>query len=288
MEIGLGLPNTVRDTQGDALLDWAIQGERAGFSTLAALDRLVYDSYECLTVLAAAAAVTERARLMTSVMINPARADMAVVAKQAATVDRLSGGRLSLGLAVGARPDDFTVNGTEHAGRGRRMEQQLDEFRAIWSGKRRGIAGSIGPEPERPGGPELVLGGNSPAAIARAARLGDGWISGSGGPGMFRGGAETMTAAWRATGKPGQPRLMALCYYALGDSAAELADGYVNDYYSFAPPYAQLVLNNTPAGKQAVRDTITAFEQAGCDELIMVPCSSDVEQLKLLAELLPR
>ncbi len=285
MDIGLGLPNTVAGTEGNVLLDWAIEGERAGFSTLASLDRLVYDNYECLTTLAAAAAVTDRIKLTTAIMIAPVRADTAVIAKQAATVDRLSGGRLVLGLAVGARPDDFKANGTEHAGRGRRMDAQLAEMRAIWAGERRGFAGGIGPSPTREGGPELILGGHSFPAIARAAAVGDGWISGSGGPGMFRGGAEAVRQAWRKAGRAGKPRLVALSYFALGDSAAELASGYINHYYGFAPPYAQVVLNNTAVGIDAVRDTIAAFEQAGCDELILAPCSADLEQIKLLAEL---
>ncbi|WP_020667133.1 LLM class flavin-dependent oxidoreductase [Amycolatopsis nigrescens] len=285
MEIGLGLPNTVAGTEGSVLLDWATEGERAGFSTLASLDRLVYDNYECLTTLAAAAAVTERVRLTTAIMIGPVRADTAVMAKQAATVDRLSGGRLVLGLAVGARPDDFTANGTEHAGRGKRMNAQLDEMRSIWAGERRGFAGGIGPAPSRDGGPELILGGHSPGAIARAARVGDGWISGSGGPGMFRSGAAAVRKAWEAAGRTDKPRLVALSYFALGDSAEELADSYINHYYGFAPPYAQLVLNNTAKGDEAVRNTITAFEEAGCDELILAPCSADLEQLKLLTAL---
>lgn len=285
MEIGLGLPNTVAGTEGNILLDWAIEGERAGFSTLATLDRLVYDNYECLTTLAAAAAVTERIRLTTAIMIAPMRSDTAVLAKQAATVDRLSGGRLVLGVAVGARPDDFRANGTEHGGRGKRLDGQLEEMREIWGGARRGFAGGIGPSPVREGGPELLLGGHSPRAVARAAKSGNGWISGSGGPGMFRGGAEAVRNAWREAGKPGKPRLVALSYFSLGDAAAELADGYINDYYGFAPPYAQLVRKNTAAGAEAVGATIDAFERAGCDELILAPCSADLGQLKLLAEL---
>nr|WP_042191471.1 LLM class flavin-dependent oxidoreductase [Kibdelosporangium sp. MJ126-NF4]CEL20103.1 hypothetical protein [Kibdelosporangium sp. MJ126-NF4]CTQ97327.1 hypothetical protein [Kibdelosporangium sp. MJ126-NF4] len=285
MDIGIGLPNTVAGTSGNTLLDWAREGERAGFSTLATLDRLVYDNYECLTTLAAAAAVTERIRLTTAIMIAPVRADTAVMAKQAATVDRLSGGRLTLGLAVGARPDDFKANGTSHAGRGRRMNGQLAEFGEIWSGQRRGFAGGIGPSPSRPGGPELLLGGHSPAAIVRAARSGNGWISGSGGPDMFRIGAQAVQAAWQEAGRDSKPRLVALSYYALGDQAEQIADDYIGNYYGFAPPYAQLVRRNTGAGSAAVAAAIDAFEAAGCDEVILVPCSADLDQLKLLTAL---
>lgn len=288
MEIGLGLPTSVPGTAGRDLVNWAIEGERAGFSTLATLDRLVYDNYECLTTLAAAAAVTERIRLTTAIMIAPLRTDTALLAKQAATVDRIADGRLVLGVAVGARPDDFTASGAAHRTRGRRLDHQLAELRQIWAGERRGFAGGIGPRPTRQGGPELVLGGHSPAAIARAAAHGDGWISGSGGPGMFAGGAAAVRAAWRDAARPGRPRLLALAYFALGDDAQAAATEHLHDYYGFAPPYAQLVANNAAVGADGVAATVDAFERAGCDELIMVPCSAGIEQVKLLSAVLTK
>ena len=283
MRIGLGLPSSVAGTGGRNLVDWAIEGERAGFSTLATLDRMVYDNYECLTTLAAAAAVTERIRLTTAIMIAPLRSNTALLAKQAATVDRLSDGRLTLGMAVGVRPDDFRASGVEMAGRGRAMDGQLAELRRIWAGDRRGFAGGIGPRPTRPPGPEVILGGHSPGAIARVAAYGDGWISGSGGPGMFRGGAAAVRAGWQRAGRPGTPRLLGLAYFALGDDATELAGGHLRDYYGFAPPYAQMVLDNAAIGAHGVAKTVAAFADAGCDELILVPCTNNVDQIKLLS-----
>jgi alkanesulfonate monooxygenase SsuD/methylene tetrahydromethanopterin reductase-like flavin-dependent oxidoreductase (luciferase family) len=288
VEIGLGLPTSVPGTAGRDLVNWAIEGERAGFSTLATLDRLVYDNYECLTTLAAAAAVTERIRLTTAIMIAPLRTDTALLAKQAATVERIADGRLVLGVAVGARPDDFTASGADHKTRGRRLDHQLAELRQIWAGERRGFAGGIGPRPTRPGGPELILGGHSPAAIARAAAHGDGWISGSGGPGMFAGGAAAVRAAWREAARPGRPRLLALAYFALGDDAQAAATEHLHDYYGFAPPYAQMVANNAAVGADGVAATVDAFERAGCDELILVPCSAGIEQIKLLSAVLTK
>jgi alkanesulfonate monooxygenase SsuD/methylene tetrahydromethanopterin reductase-like flavin-dependent oxidoreductase (luciferase family) len=283
MDIGLGLPTSVPGAGGRDLVNWAIEGERAGFSTLATLDRLVYDNYECLTTLAAAAAVTERIRLTTAIMIAPLRTDTALLAKQAATVDRIADGRLVLGVAVGARPDDFTASGAVHKTRGRRLDDQLTELRQIWAGERRGFAGGIGPRPTRPGGPELILGGHSPKAIARAAAHGDGWISGSGGAGMFAGGAAAIRAAWKEADRPGQPRLLALAYFALGDDANAAAMEHLHDYYGFAPPYANMVANNAAIGVDGVAATVDAFERAGCDELILVPCSAGIEQIKLLS-----
>ena len=283
MRIGLGLPSSVPGTEGGDLVDWAIEGERAGFSTLATLDRMVYDNYECLTTLAAAAAVTERIRLTTAIMIAPLRNNTALLAKQASTVDRLSNGRLTLGMAVGVRPDDFRASGVEMAGRGRAMDEQLAELRRIWAGDRRGFAGGVGPRPTRASGPEVILGGHSPGAIARVAAYGDGWISGSGGPGMFRGGAAAVRAGWERAGRTGTPRLLGLAYFALGNDAEELAGGHLRDYYGFAPPYAEMVLANAAIGAERVVETVAAFADAGCDELILVPCTNAVDQIKLLS-----
>ncbi|GAB2846398.1 LLM class flavin-dependent oxidoreductase [Lentzea nigeriaca] len=286
MDFGLALPSSVPGSTAQDLLDWSVEGERAGFSSLAVLDRLVYDNFDCLTTLAAAAAVTERVRLTTAILIGPLHTNTALLAKQVATVDRISGGRLTLGMAVGARPDDFKASGADHARRGRNFTAQLEELRRIWAGERRGIAGAIGPAPSRPTGPELILGGHAPGAVARAARFGDGWISGSGGVGMFTGGAAAFRAAWQQAGRTGKPRLLALAYYSLGDRAEENAKAYIDDYYGFAPPYAQAVLRGTSIGEEAVARTLRAYEEAGCDEVLLVPCSSDLDQVKRLTAVL--
>jgi alkanesulfonate monooxygenase SsuD/methylene tetrahydromethanopterin reductase-like flavin-dependent oxidoreductase (luciferase family) len=284
MDIGLGLPTSVPGASGADVLTWAAEGERAGFSTLAVLDRMVFDSYECLTALAAAAAVTDRVGLATAIMIAPLRTSTALLAKQVASVDRLSGGRLTLGLAVGGRPDDFGAAGAEFAGRGDRLPDQIAEMRRIWAGERRGIAGPIGPAPTTQAGPPLILGGHSPRAIARAARLADGWISGGGGPGSFAGGAATFRAAWAAADRSAQPRLLALAYFALGDDARDTAERYINGYYGFAPPYARMVAQHAAIGERGVTAAIAAFREAGCDELLFVPSSSGADQIRLLSE----
>lgn len=283
MRIGIGLPNAVPGTPADVLLDWAREGERCGFASLATTDRLVYDSYESLTTLAAAAAVTQRCTLLSAVLVAPLRPNAALLAKQAATVDRLSGGRLVLGLAVGLRPDDFAASGVPTAGRAQRFEQQLDEIGRIWTGERRGMAGAIGPAPTRPGGPELVLGGHAPAALARAARRGTGWMSGSGGTRMFAEGAAAVRSAWAQAARPGRPRLLALAYVALGADARAEAEDFVRSYYGFAPPYAEQVLRAAAIGDDAVRALVRDHEAAGCDDLVLVPCSARLEQVEQLA-----
>lgn len=282
MDLTLGLPTSVPGVSGREVVDWAAEAERAGFAGVAVLDRLVFDSYDCLAALAAAAAVTRRVRLTTAVMLAPLRTDIALLAKQIATVDRLSGGRLVLGLGVGARRDDFAAGGAPFAGRGRRLDGQLAELRRIWSGERRGIAGAIGPAPSAPGGPPVIFGGHSPAALARAARSGDGWISGGGGSGLFRAGAAAVLDGWRAAGREGRPRLMALCYFALGENAAATAARYIDSYYGFIPPLAKAITGNTAIGAEGVARAVADYRSAGCDEIVFVPCSADLAQVEAL------
>lgn len=282
MRIGLGLPNAVPKTDPADLLRWAVMAGQTSASCLATTDRLVFDSLDSLTTLAAVAAVSDKP-LLTGVLLAPLQANTALFAKQAATVDRLCGGRLTLGLAVGSRPDDFRASGVPFATRGRAFDRQLDELAAIWAGERRGFAGGIGPEPGRGGGPEIVVGGQAPRALARAAQHGTGWISGGGGPDMFRAGASRVREAWEAAGRTDRPRLLALAYYAVGDGADRVAASYLRDYYGFAPPYAQAVVAQAAVGTDGLTRVAESFEAAGCDELLLVPCSSDLAQLSGVA-----
>src|SRR5215210_8821373 len=101
MDVGIGLPSAVRGVDRRGIVDWARRADEAGFASLGTLDRLVYPNFESIVALSAAAAVTERIRLVTDILIAPLRSNTALLAKQAATIDHLSGGRLVLGLSPG-------------------------------------------------------------------------------------------------------------------------------------------------------------------------------------------
>lgn len=282
MRIGIGLPNTVPGTEGGPLRDWAMRAEAAGFSTLGTIDRLVYGNHEPLIALSYAAAVTEHIGLLTSILIAPLRANTALLAKQAASVDVLSGGRLTLGLAVGGREDDYDASGIDFHTRGATFERQLDEMRRLWNGEKVGFAGGVGPQP-RDQRPEVVIGGSADAAFRRAAQHA-GWMLGGGPPDRLPGAIEKLKAAWAAAGRTGEPRKMALGYFGLGDGARDQIHRYITDYYGFLGEAAAQMAAGVPDEAGAVKERVAAFESAGCDEFVLFPTSSDPAQVDLLAE----
>ena len=284
MDIGIGLPNTVPDTEGRTLIDWARHAEEAGFSTLGTIGRLVYPNYEELVALSAAAAVTSQIRLTTGVLLAPLYTNSALFAKQAASLDRLSGGRLVLGLGLGGREDDFAASGVSTQGRGRRLEEQIAMMKRVWSGEEFGYTGAIGPEPARRGGPEIILGGATAATFDRVARIADGWIMGGGTPDMFAQAAAGVDQAWQDAGRPGRPRKLTLAYFGLGPEARSQAEGYLLHYYGWLGDIANMIAGGAAVSPEMVKSYVAAFEASGCDEIIFVPTASRLDQISLLAE----
>lgn len=285
MRIGIGLPSGIPDVSPDMVLEWAQRADGGPFSTLGVIDRIVYPNYEPMTTLAAAAAVTDRIRLMTVILIATLR-NAGVMAKEAATIDVLSKGRLTLGLAVGRRPDDFEAAPADMRGRGRRFEEQLAVMRRIWSGAPLSeTAGPVGPAPVQPGGPPVFIGGNAPAALARAGRLGDGHIAGGG-----RGAASVaehyaaVEKAWREAGKPGRPGLCSIRYYALGPDALERGAPSMVRYYTNPGQDPQAAVHGMATTPEAIRQVITDYGSVGMEELILLPAIPALDQISRLAD----
>lgn len=277
MDISIGLPNAVPGTTGGALVEWARRADARGFASLGTIDRVVYGNYEPLTALAAAAAVTSRIGLCTSILLGPLRTNPTELAKQALSLNALSDGRFTLGIGLGARDDDYEASDVPLKGRGRRLDQALERIKEVWEGDRIG--------PSRSGSPDLVVGGSVDASFDRAARFGDGWISGGAPPDQFAEMAEKAKASWSTAGREGEPRLMALGYYSLGDRAEEEARDYLMDYYAFlGEETAGFIVSSAAKDADTVRQRLEAFEAAGCGELILFPSSSDPDQVDLLAD----
>jgi alkanesulfonate monooxygenase SsuD/methylene tetrahydromethanopterin reductase-like flavin-dependent oxidoreductase (luciferase family) len=277
MQVGVGLPTTLKGADGALLVDWARRADAGPYGSLGVFDRLVYDAWDPLVALAAAAAVTQRVRLATTVIIGPLR-NNALLAKQAASLDCLSGGRLTLGLALGARRDDYAAAGVEYTRRGQRLEEQLSELRAQWEDE------AFGPKPVQPRGPELIVGGLDDSAYARAARYADGFIHNGGPPRVFSAAADKARAAWRDAGRPGLPQLWGQGSFAFGEDAAAGAR-YLRDYYAFTGPFAEKIAAGLLTTPQAVAQFARGYAEAGCDELVLFPTTPDFAQLDQLAEI---
>jgi alkanesulfonate monooxygenase SsuD/methylene tetrahydromethanopterin reductase-like flavin-dependent oxidoreductase (luciferase family) len=274
VNVGIGLPTTTPGATGELLLEWARRADAGPFTSLGVLDRVVYDSYEPFAALAAAAAATERIRLATMIAIGPLRAT-ALLAKQAASVNGLSGGRLTLGLALGARADDYEAAGVEVRGRGRKLVEQLAYIRGGVDEDR------VGPARD---GIELLVGGGSGQAFARMARYADGYAHGGGPPRAFAGAATRAEAAWNDLGRPGKPRLWGQGYFAFGD--VERGNDYLRDYYAFTGPFAERIVAGNLTSARAVKDFVRGYEEAGCDELVLFPAVADIDELERLQEAL--
>jgi alkanesulfonate monooxygenase SsuD/methylene tetrahydromethanopterin reductase-like flavin-dependent oxidoreductase (luciferase family) len=274
MRIAVGLPATIPGADGRLVVEWARLADSGPFSSLAALDRVLYDNYESMTALAAAAAVTERITLAATIAIAPLRS-AAVLAKQAATVNALSGGRFVLGVGLGARRDDYDVTGTPYRGRGARLTDQIVEMLGIWEGD------SIGPA--FISRPRLLVGGGGGLGASRMARYADGFVHNGGPPRAFARAAAEALAAWEDMGRPGRPELWSMAYFELA-GRIESGTAYLRDYYAFTGPFADKIAAGLLTTPKAIREFARDYEEAGCDELILFPTVAHMEELARLTD----
>ncbi|HUP27628.1 MAG TPA: LLM class flavin-dependent oxidoreductase [Chloroflexia bacterium] len=276
MKIGVGLPSTIPGAGGRLILEWAAAADKGPFSSLGVLDRLAYSSYDPISTLAAAAAVTERVKLASNIIVGPLY-NTPLLAKAAASIHALSAGRMVLGLAVGARKEDYDAAGVEYGTRGRRLTEQLVALRDIWED-------GGGPETAGLAAPPLLVGGMSDAAFSRMARYADGYVHGGGPPRAFARAADKARAAWSDAGRPGKPQLWAQGYFALGEGSLEPGADYLRHYYAFTGPFAEKIAAGLLTSPQAIAQFARGYEDAGCDQLILFPTVPGIEQLDRLAE----
>ena len=280
MKIGLGLP--IDDPA--QLLNWARRADAGPFSTLGLLDRLVFPNPEPLITLAALAGATSRIRVQTEVLIAPVH-NTALLAKQTATLDRMSGGRFTLGIGVGGRADDCLAAGIDIRRRGRRLDEQMALLRRTWAGEPYGEGvGPIGPAPVTPGGPEVLFGGFAPAAIERVGRFGDGFLGAALPPTYLAGLFRDVEKVWEKYERPGRPRLVAQISVALGPrDTVDRARRNLLHYYEFSgrADYMADGLLTTP---RTIRAAVAALGDIGADEVVLYCWAPDPDQVDRLAD----
>jgi alkanesulfonate monooxygenase SsuD/methylene tetrahydromethanopterin reductase-like flavin-dependent oxidoreductase (luciferase family) len=290
MQIGMTLPTMVAGLDRATILEWCRRIDAGPFSTLAAGERIAYPNQEMLTTLAAAAAVTERVRIATTIVVLPMHGT-GLIAKQLATIDVISGGRLSVGVGVGGREEDYRASegSASFPRRFRRMEEQVDLLRRLWRGEAAlADVAPIGPRPVGPNGPEIMAGSLMPKSIARAARWADGvcGFSFAPDPEEIRSGFALAREAWQAAGR-GRPRLVTSFWYGIGPDARSRMDAYVKSYLGFLGEAvaAQMAPVCTAVSEDALGETFAAIEDAGADEILLVPIDADLRRLDRVAEI---
>jgi alkanesulfonate monooxygenase SsuD/methylene tetrahydromethanopterin reductase-like flavin-dependent oxidoreductase (luciferase family) len=283
MRIGIGLPNPVPGCPGDLLPRWAATAEDHGFPTLATIDRVAFPNHDSLIALAACAAVTERIELMPNILVVPTRHPV-LLAKEAATVASISGGRLTIGVGVGGRPDDFAATGTDFGNRGRRTDAMLDTMTRAWRGEP--VTEASEPvAPEVPGGAiPLLIGGTSDASVRRTIEYGIGWTAGGAPPEQVAPFADRVRTAWRDGGRDGEPRIAALAYFSLGDDVEAASYQYLRRYYRFLGDYTEMIAGSALRSADAIKSAVAKYADAGIDDLILDPTVADLSQVQRLAD----
>jgi alkanesulfonate monooxygenase SsuD/methylene tetrahydromethanopterin reductase-like flavin-dependent oxidoreductase (luciferase family) len=291
MRLGMNLPVMVPGLDRDLLLEWCRRIDAGPWSSLAAGERITFPNPEIGVALSAAAAVTERVELLYGVLVLPLHRAVQV-AKQVATLDVLSGGRVVLGVGAGGREEDYRAVGiAPERQRLTRLEQQVAEMRRAWAGELpfEGALRPVEPAPLQPGGPPVLAGSIFPRAIRRAAAWADGLYGFSFGPSPDEIGAgfETARQAWREAGRR-PPRLATGFWFALGPNAREQMDAYLGRYLNFMGPGVarKLAATVTAVSADTLRQAARRIEDLGTDDLILTPTTLDPEELERAADVL--
>ncbi|MCU0268128.1 MAG: LLM class flavin-dependent oxidoreductase [Acidimicrobiales bacterium] len=289
MEIGMTIPSMLAGLDRRTVLDWARGIDAGPYSTLAVGERIAYPNIEMFTTLAASAAVTDRVRIMSTVVVLPAHAALKV-AKMAATIDVLSGGRFVLGVGVGGRDEDYRALERPFARRHQTLDDQVALLRRAWAGEEPGPdLHPVGPSPVQPGGPPIYAGAMGPRAIARAAR----WATGISGFLLdplgedVAGTIRMIDAAWADAGRADRPRHVTSFWYSLDPDGAEVLRAYAARYLGiFGPELADAMAASCSAwSAERVREALVRLADAGFDEVLLVPTTADPAELDRVASL---
>jgi alkanesulfonate monooxygenase SsuD/methylene tetrahydromethanopterin reductase-like flavin-dependent oxidoreductase (luciferase family) len=292
MDIAMTLPTMLPHGRRE-VLEWCRVVDAGPWSSLAVPERTTYTSHDCIVQLSAAAALTQRVSLWTTIVILPAH-DAVDIAKKMASVDVLCNGRLTVGVGVGGREHDYRAIGAPFTRRWQRMDEQVATMRRVWRGEPLfDGADPVGPPPVQPGGPRLIAGSMGPKSIARAAQWADG-VDGAwtldGDRAQVRAAFDMIVDAWNAAGRDRPPHLSTSIWYALGDGAESRLRSYAYDYLKiFGEDAGRYGASGVACySEDALRRAVDDVRAAGADELFLVPTTADPGELERTTAALAR
>jgi alkanesulfonate monooxygenase SsuD/methylene tetrahydromethanopterin reductase-like flavin-dependent oxidoreductase (luciferase family) len=290
VKISLCLPYAKKEVDRQVLVEWCRAADAGPFESLSCGERINGPAADMRVLLAAAAVLTERVRIVPSLYVLPMHSTVRA-AKEIATLDVLAEGRVTLTVGVGGRPKDYRAVGASFEHRHQRMDDQVAEMKRLWAGVPPfDGADPIGPTPVQVGGPPILIGAMGPKAIARGARWADGIYAFSlnGMQSEMERMLTTARAAWKDAGRAEAPYQAGGFWYSLADDAETKLREYVVDYLEIAgreeaESVAKTMTRNTP---EAVREGLENMRAAGCEECYMVAATHEISEIERLIPLL--
>lgn len=291
VKIGMTMPVMEPELDAAMLRCWARTIDEGPFSSLCWGERIAFSNPDSLTVLGALSAWTERVRLVTTVIV-PQLHDPVMLAKALATGDLLCGGRLTVGIGVGGRHEDYQAVGADPKTQTMRgMAERVSTMKRVWAGEKATESVlPVGPAPVQPGGPPLLVGAIGPKTVRSAA----GWAEGLAGITMDLDVAkqnelfDVARHAWAQAGKP-TPHLATSFWFALGDrdDARAQVHRHLRRYMNWIPAeYVDAMAPTTgwAGSEDELATVLRQFEAIGADEVHLIPTSSDATQLQRVAD----
>jgi alkanesulfonate monooxygenase SsuD/methylene tetrahydromethanopterin reductase-like flavin-dependent oxidoreductase (luciferase family) len=287
MDVGLAFPQMTPDLDRDRIRAWCRAVDDGPFSSISAGERIAFDNLDGFTLCTAAAALTDRVRIGFNVVVAPWHPP-AMLAKELASIDVRSGGRLEVAVGVGGREQDYAALGSPFAGRFQRLDDTVDELRRLWAGGDVVPGAGVGPAPVQPGGPPVLCSGTGPKSLARAARWADG-LTGftlAADPAVAGATFRLADQAWADAGRSTAPRRVTGSFVVLGPGAEDALRSFARRYLGvFGTDVAAWLADRMPLSTpEAVRAFLVDLAAEGCDEVVLVPGRSDPDQVRQLAE----
>jgi alkanesulfonate monooxygenase SsuD/methylene tetrahydromethanopterin reductase-like flavin-dependent oxidoreductase (luciferase family) len=267
-------------------MQWAQKIDQGPYSCLALGERIFFPSPELMTTLGACAVLTERVKLVTTVIILPMH-NPVLTAKQLATVDVLSEGRLVVGVGTGGRDEDYLATGTDLSQkRISVMASHVDIMRKIWRGEQvvDDALRIVEPLPVQKNGPPILAGVMGPKGLASAAKWADG-ISGMSVSAQAADAEQSMqlaNTAWLQAGQKKPPQFNSAFWFALGDNADQQMQAHLTRYFNWLDPGSRDAMATHAGFRGSVKDLkdrLKAFADTGMDELVLIPTSIDPNEV---------
>lgn len=292
MKFGICLPYMKRGITRKTFKSWFEAIDEGPYNSLSCGERITGYTYEMRQVLAAAAAVTERVRIVPSLYVLPMH-NAVWAAKEIATLDILSGGRVTVTVGVGGREDDYKAVGANFKNRFQRMDDQVEEMKRIWAGEAP-FEGCdpVGPTPIQAGGPPILAGAMGPKSINRVSKWADGLygFAMNGEAELIKYFFDAADKAWAESERGKKPYHMGGFWYSLADDSENALKNYTYDYLKvLGEKEAKNVANGMSLHDEgAILAAIDAIEAVGCDELFLVPATADIQEVERMSNLLAK